>query len=248
MKFRNKSMPIVGSAAILMFTLTVSTQVMAHSSWLEVRDGKAVLIDGHPEDPSEERGYDAFRIAHTAAYDRALNPVRADVSHDGEARIDLRNKPALVTAHFNNGFWSQSPTQGWVRKPGSQVPDATTSLYSHKYSKLYLGRVDRPERSFGDPLEMVPLSDPTQLKPGDTLRLRVTLFGEPLADGQVAVDLHAGDDMQKLKTGADGTVSVTVPKRPLVLIEARHTLGLADDPHRVGGVFMSSTIGFHPKH
>lgn len=246
MKSRIKSMSIGCSAAALFVAAAISTQAMAHSSWLEIQDGKAVLIDGHPDDPSENRGYDAHRFVHGAAYDKSMNAMRVNVSHDGTAKIDLKDKPALVTAHFDNGFWSRSASEGWLRKPGSEVPDAIESMYSHKFSKLYLAPVSQPDKALGDPLEMVPLSDPSSLKPGDTLKVKVTLFGAPLAGAEVTGDMHAGDDAEKTTTDASGIASVKVPKRPLALVEARHSVGLSDDPH-VKSVFMSSTIAFKPK-
>ena len=68
--------------------------------------------------------------------------------------------------------------------------DSITRRYA-KYAKTFI-EVGRGPRAFatvvGHPLEMVPLSDPSTLRAGDTVRVRVVLLGQPLRGGK----LHAG--------------------------------------------------------
>ena len=237
-----------GAAAILAAAAMISADAMAHSAWLEVRGDKAVLVDGHPDDPSDNRMYDAFRMVHGAAYDKSMNAMSVKVEHDGETKFDLKGKPALLTAHFNNGFWSKSESEGWLRKPGSQVPDAIDSMYSHKYAKLYMAPVSQPDKVLGHPLEIVPLTDPSKVKPGEVLKVRVTLFGEPLANAEVIGDVHVGHDASDsvtVLTDEAGIASIEVASRPFVIIEAKRSVGLSADPH-VKSLFLAATIGFHP--
>ncbi len=237
---------IAGMAAgLALLAGMVTTEVQAHSGWLEVRDGKAVMVDGHPDD-GDERGYPEFRLVQALTYDASGKAMGADIDYKNERSwIKLDGKTALVTAHFNNGFWSNSPTQGWVRKPGSEVPDATSSMYSHKYSKLYLKENKGYDHVLGHPLEIIPLSDPSKAKAGDTLRVRVTLFGEPLAGVDIKEDLHAGDETGKAKTDKDGIATVKVPARPFALMEVTRSVGLSNDPY-VSSLFLAATLGYSP--
>lgn len=241
----NRGIVVGMAAALTLLASGLTEEVQAHSGYLEVRDGKAVMVDGHPDD-GDDRGYPEFRLVQAQSYDTAGKVMSTDVEYkDERSWIKLDRKTALVTGHFNNGFWSNSPTQGWLRKPGSEVPDASTSMYSHKYSKLYLKELKDYGRVLGDPLEIIPLSDPSKAKAGDTLRVRVTLFGEPLVGVEIKEDLHAGDKTGKAKTDKDGIASVKVPKRPFALMEVTRGVGLSNDPH-VATLYLAATLGYSP--
>jgi hypothetical protein len=68
--------------------------------------------------------------------------------------------------------------------------DSITRRYA-KYAKTFV-EVGRGERAFGrvlgHPLELVPLGDPSALREGDTLRLRLIMLGKPATRAK----LHAG--------------------------------------------------------
>lgn len=68
--------------------------------------------------------------------------------------------------------------------------DSLTRRYA-KYAKtmVEVGRGPRAfSRALGHPLEFLPLSDPSTLRVGDTLRVRLVLLGEPAASARA----HAG--------------------------------------------------------
>lgn len=68
--------------------------------------------------------------------------------------------------------------------------DSITRRYA-KYAKSFVevGKGPRAySRVFGHPLELVPLADPASLRPGDTLRLRLMMLGQPAPFAR----LHAG--------------------------------------------------------
>jgi len=79
----------------------------------------------------------------------------------------------------------------------------------------------------GMPLELVPLQDPTALRPGDTLVVRLLQHGQPLpgtAVGAVAPDGHA---LPPRRTDADGRVAIPLPQAGRWLLRAtqlRHAL------------------------
>lgn len=101
-------------------------------------------------------------------------------------------KPGIyvLSAETNPGFYTK-----WVDKKGrnrssikpmSAVKDKASkiekSLYSKQYAKTYVrcGESNGKFQGFvGLPLELVPMQDPTTLKPGETLTLQVYRDGKP---------------------------------------------------------------------
>ena len=102
----------------------------------------------------------------------------------------------VLSAETNPGFYTKwLDKKGRDRssiKPMSAVKDKASkifkSLYSKQYAKTYI-RCGEPDGKFqaqvGLPLELVPMQDPTNLKPGETLELQVYRDGAPyLGAGQ----------------------------------------------------------------
>ena len=85
--------------------------------------------------------------------------------------------------------------------------DSITRRYA-KYAKtvVEVGRGPRAfQRVLGHPLEFVPLSDPSALRTGDTLRVRLVLLGKPVA----AAQLHAGS----VPSGATALIDTAAARR-----------------------------------
>lgn len=125
----------------------------------------------------------------------------------------------VLTAETNPGYYTK-----WVDKKGrdrnsikpmsavqEDASEIIKALYSKQYAKSYV-RCGEPTDAFlaqaGLPLELVPIENPTTLKPGDTLTLRVFRDGKPYSGpghwdatyggySTEAEDLyHPGQDME----------------------------------------------------
>lgn len=94
------------------------------------------------------------------------------------------------------------------RLPPAGSSDSITRRYA-KYAKTLVevgrGGPRAFERVAGHPLEFVPLADPSALRPGDVLAVRVVLLGRPLAGAHV----HAG----AVEWRGDATLSDTAAAR-----------------------------------
>ncbi len=107
--------------------------------------------------------------------------------------------------------------------------DSVTRRYA-KYAKTYVEVGRGGPRAFmriaGHPLELVPLRDPSSLRPGDTLAVRVLFRGAPLAGVVVHHDIAAFDasrgappsaghetpaEASSHRTDAAGVVQVPIP-------------------------------------
>jgi len=112
--------------------------------------------------------------------------------------IDL--KPDEVKEYLDEIGASGSVRHAWAEM---SVPRRWRELYT-KHAKTYL-RVGRPkvDRSWGEPvgmsLEIVPERDPTSVRPGEELAVRVLRRGKPLAAFSVGL-VHEGETGGVLKT------------------------------------------------
>ena len=106
------------------------------------------------------------------------------------------------------------------RKDGSLAKLARERYSKHIKAIFQVGA----ERSsawsvvLGHPAELVPLENPYVLRPGGTIRLRCLVDGQPVANQLVLVGGRIGAmgdarlPIQSLRTNADGTVAVSLPR------------------------------------
>ncbi len=86
------------------------------------------------------------------------------------------------------------------------------------------GGAGDPSRALGLTLEIVPLSNPFQLKTGDTLRVRVLYRGQPLADANLGWD-HPDDGEPPsgtVRTDATGEALVPIARTGLMTVRLTH--------------------------
>lgn len=187
----------------LMMSFCFSPAVFAHDYWIE-RDGDAyVLYQGHL--------YAAHAGEERVVYDPAIVRQTYCARSDGE----LTRSPASATYPFrltgtcaavfiqaSSGYWSQSLT-GTKNKPKTEVSGVLRSWLSEESIKFIESWTPRLSGPLTEGLELVPLSDPHALTPGDKLQLLATWRGKPKAGVTVA---YQGDP--RGVTGADGTVNI----------------------------------------
>jgi len=100
----------------------------------------------------------------------------------------------------------------WARVP---APKQWRESY-RKHAKTYLRTAESGDESWKRPiglaLEIVAVTDPTRLKAGDTLSIRVLRDGAPLSDFAVRADPGSGGRVLRKKTGADGGVAFALDR------------------------------------
>ncbi|WP_319542494.1 DUF4198 domain-containing protein [uncultured Pseudodesulfovibrio sp.] len=176
------------------------------------------------------------KLASVKVYDPSMRetavPLRDETGlHSYMVEYD---KPGVyvLTAETNPGYYTK-----WIDKKGRDrnsikpmnevVDDASKivkSLYSKQYAKTYV-RCGSPcgvyQSHVGLPLELVPMQDPTTLKPGDSFSLKVfsngkRYFGSGSWDATYAGYSTESEDMYHPRTKASGdtiTVSLDQPGR-----------------------------------
>jgi nickel transport protein len=97
------------------------------------------------------------------------------------------------------------------------VPDAQDSIWSAKFAKTLMAAGAPWQNIVGHELELVPLSDPGEIKPGLSLGVRVLFRGKPLADAQVergdGITPMREEDIPCFKTDGEGSRRFRSSKR-----------------------------------
>ncbi|MDR2198891.1 MAG: DUF4198 domain-containing protein [Deltaproteobacteria bacterium] len=118
-------------------------------------------------------------------------------------------------------YWSQTP-DGWVMKPKNEAPGATSCGYFIESAKGIIN-VGAPtdaaivSKPVGLPLELVPKSNPDNLKTGEKLALVVYLDGKP-APGVKVEGRPAGFDKTVGSPEAKAYSSVSSPKGEITFV------------------------------
>ncbi|MDQ7031814.1 MAG: DUF4198 domain-containing protein, partial [Desulfonauticus sp.] len=136
-------------------------------------------------------------------------------------------------------YWSQTP-EGWIPEPKSAVKEAVKGGKYIKSVKLFL-RVGRKvsnsyKKVFGYPIEIVPQKDPTLLKVGENLPLRVLYYGKPLNNVTVFAiydgykTAEKGMYPIKTKTDRNGVANVKLDRPGKWLIGAKYQFDIKGNP------------------
>jgi uncharacterized GH25 family protein len=120
------------------------------------------------------------------------------------------------------------------RKKAHELDQAGRERY-RRYLKalLHVGAATEAWRkTFAQQLEIVPLANPTALKLGDTLTVKVLFEGKPLPAAPLFAYGKAanGTKKQSLKTGKDGTAAVRLDTAGPYLVRLVHMRRCAGDP------------------
>ena len=123
---------------------------------------------------------------------QAIDPdgIAVDLSKVSTGLYRLKiDKPGayLVTARIKPGFFTKTPKgREWGNK--TTVANAVKCTNYHIQGKTILiagGSDKNLTQTAGQPLEIVPLTDFKQMKPGDTLSIKLLFDGNPLPDAKI---------------------------------------------------------------
>jgi uncharacterized GH25 family protein len=192
-----------------------SAPVLAHYPWITVTEadaGPAFRVHFGHRFPGEGRlsphQLQAVRLVEPdggtqelVLDDREIHPLPS-----------LGEGTYLLVVEQNLSFWSRTH-EGGRRASREQYPDAFSCSQSANVMKAIVGRGGGAawRQELGHPLELIPLSDPSALRTGDPLEVRVLLHGQPWA-GEVRAT-YAGYEAQgeeayalRAATNAEGLV------------------------------------------
>lgn len=214
------------TAGVIAFGL-MTTAAWAHGAWIAERWGDLAIVYGHGagDDP-----YDPAKVTDVTALDAEGRPVAVELqAAETHTVIVPAANPALIAMVFDNGFWSQQADGKWVNRPRDEVPGAVTSGHYVKNNiTLFHTHGDLPPLP-SQALQIVPLSNPTELKAGDSFTVRVIYDGEPVPGVQVALDYINASGLKSAETDANGEAEVQLRNDGLNVLAVEHTVPLMDN-------------------
>ncbi|MBT0962283.1 DUF4198 domain-containing protein [Denitromonas iodatirespirans] len=223
----------------------------AHGIWFAQRGGDLALVYGEGAEDLDTAKR-ATKIRHVAAYDAAGESVATGLAPVGRLLfVDLQQKPAVVAAVLDNGFWTKGPEGKWFGKTKDAVPGAQESGRYLKYAVHLRAPLKAPLAALPDhALQIVPVAAALPQHKDDDLQLRVQFRGQPVAGAEVIADFVGDPDGEPLRTDAHGLVTVKVRNQGLNVIVAKHSTApddaaLADKTEHLAS--LSFALGHRPE-
>ena len=215
-----KTLGKLALAASVIAGLGTATAAQAHGIWFAQRSNQLALIYGVGADD-----LDAVKrlpkVKTVAAYDENGKEVPTQLAPNGPLLVlNTDNQPAIVAAILDNGPWSKTPDGKWHNKGKDEVPDATISEHTVKYT-VHLRRLNvAPPVLPAHKLQIVPLVKQLPEQMGQALTVRVLYEGKPVRGASVQPDYVTDPDSEPVKTGADGTATIKVRNQGLNVVVA----------------------------
>ena len=206
--------------AILIVT-SIGSLAFGHDMWLEKEDGKYSIKMGHPGNCDT---YESSRLKRVIAYTFAGKKVQLDIQR-GKAGCSVKpdKNYAAITAYLDNKYWMNT-TSGWKnhgRRKGLTVLKSGRSFKHSKYIITWSKFLSSP---LGNGLEAVPMTDPTSLGEGDTLKFRVYYNGKPATKGvlRVSKSTSAEDTHDLVEVDGGDTCQVIIGGDDLHMIVLKY--------------------------
>jgi uncharacterized GH25 family protein len=229
------------AGSIALAALIAADAAAAHGIWVAQRHDDWAVVYGHG---ASDEGYDPVKLTAVAAFDAAGKSVAVEArAQNDHVLLDVADGAAIVTATFDNGFWSERPDGTWVNEPKSAVPGAKQSGHYVKYTTTILRPLAAPPAAMKLPLEIVPLVDPMTLAVGEELPIGVFYGGAPLVGATVIAEYTTASDERDLKTDDAGEAVVTVRNQGLNVVAVSHSVATPDfaEADQLG---LFATLGF----
>ena len=235
-------------ASLIVATLLLSTAGHTHGIWFAERSNRLALIFGvGAEDLNMAQRLP--RVKSVAAYDALQQPVETSLSA-GEYLVvaDTSEHPAIVTAVFDNGVWSQKEDGSWSRGNREQVGGAVLSAAIMKYTVHLRSPLAEPLGDFEDQLlQIIPDDALLPDKKDSELGLVITYRGKPVSGVRVIADQVYDSDAQPLLSDGDGRVRIRVRNQGLNVIRAAYET-VNDDLSIADRIHIVSTLSFLLQH
>jgi nickel transport protein len=253
---RQKLRKLVIALASLGFASSAQ-HALAHDVWLTLNGDagarRVVINYGHPDDRPPalaDKVVDLFEIK-SDEVTSLLSGLTATViagTFVVETRPFADDGHLLLAIRYDNGYWVKTKDGLYRNATKRLVPDAAESLWSSKFAKTVTGPGSPWQTVLGHDLELVPLSDPAEVAPGQSLKLRVLFHGKPLAGGEIergdGLTAVPENDIPRFVTDSDGvaTVPVVKPGAKLLVIDYRVTPSVT--PEQANTDLYTATLWF----
>lgn len=234
-----------------------ASDASAHDIWLTLNGDagsrRAVINYGRPDDRPPafaDKVVDLFEIksSEKTSLVSGLKPVVINGTFVVETRPFEDDGHVLLATQYDNGYWVKTKDGLYRNATKRLVPDAAESLWSAKFAKAVTGPGSPWQTVLGHDLEMVPLSDPAAVAPGQNLKLRVLFHGKPLAGGEIergdGVTAVPEKDIPRFVTDADGVATVPIVKAGAHLLVIDYKVAPSATPEQANTDLYTATLWF----
>ena len=208
---------------------------------------------GHPDDrppPLADKVVDLVEISagEKTSLLTGLMPAQLNGTFVVETRPFADDGHVLLATRYDNGYWVKTKDGLYRNATRRLVPDAAESFWSSKFAKAVTGPGAPWQTVLGHDLELVPLSDPAAVTPGQSLKLRVLFYGKPLAGGEIergdGVTAVPENDIPRFVTGADGVATVPIVQAGAHLLVIDYKVTPSAAPEQANSDLYTATLWF----
>ena len=245
------------STAVALGLMLSADVAAAHDVWLTLSGGagnRRVIVNyGHPDDrppPFADKVLDlvAIKSSGKSSLLKGLAPKQEHGIFVVESATFADDGHVLLAASYDNGYWIKLPDGLYRNATKRLAPNAEETLWSSKFAKTLTGAGSPWQTVVGHDIEIVPLDDPAEAKPGGNLKVRVLFHGQPLAGGEV----ERGDgttavpekDIPKFATSADGVATIPILKSGPHLLVIDHRVSPSATPDQANADLYTATLWF----
>lgn len=209
MKFFKSSKFVSVAVLALLCVALAAAAACAHGVWFATRLSKTQLVLG---EGSDDRPYDPKAVFLLQGYDKEYNKVKVEAvaGKAGEfITIEPAENVAVVTAGFSYGYWTADKNWNNWKRLTAEDKDVKDQIANLKYDVFYRASVKEPKPIEGLPFQIVPMTDPTNLKVGDSLVVQVLKDGKPMPNAKIIPDF-AYNAEQTIKADSDGKAAILI--------------------------------------
>lgn len=220
-----------------------ATPAAGQKTALQAQAAHVFMVSEEAENPADVRLYllqDGKTTDISLAEDKTLAALVGSFTL-------ARSGPAMLVGHRLPQIWCET-TQGVLEGTRAALEAKGKKVKSsgkyEKFAKTLLNPAHGDAsyaKPLGQELEIVPLTNPADLKPGSPLTVQILLRGKPVADAQVGLTYDGFSKDQdayafKTKTDAQGKAVFTVDKPALWMVRSavvEKTPGSDADEHHL---------------
>ena len=223
--------------------LALGAPASAHDIWLDPTGSGVQVLYGHPHEPELPS---AGKLMSLTAYEPSGAVVLKAKLESGPALRAAHQGDALFAAAYDNGYWVRLPDGSYRNASKRMLPQADKSLWSVKFAKAVSGPTAPWDKIVGQPLEIVPLEQPTSAS--GKIRVRVLFEGRPLTGASVVatdgVTFKSDADQARATTDAEGVAVVALRRAGPQVLGVNHRVTPSQTPALADSDNYGATFAF----
>ena len=213
---------------IMLLSLTIlltGGSLFAHDMWLQPRDEGFIIAVGHK---GKIDSYEPDRVVKVTGFTENAWPVAVDLVKEERSCLAIADEDfCSLTGIFDNRYWLKT-TDGWKNQRDKKGLEVLHEGRSYKHTKHILRWCEFLAGPLGQRFEIVLLQDPTKLKEGDCLQVKVFFEGKPASGAKLSKtsNMEKTHDLEEIR--GVGPFAVIVGPPGLQLINAKIEVPIKD--------------------